>query len=251
MSQAEDARPVYRKIADDLRAEIFNGTYAPGDRLPGENALMKQYNVARMTARQALGVLAGEGLTEARTGSGVYVRSFTPIRRSGITRLSASQWGAGRSIWDSDTEGRNRDVDQLVVVEAPIPANVAHVLQVDENSRGWRRDRRYTVDKKPVMLSTSWLPADLVDGSPITQPDTGPGGIYARLADLGHAPVHAVEEIQGRMPSAEEAERLRLGAGTPVIVIARTAFDSDRRPVEFNFMVLDSSVYLLDYEFDL
>ncbi|WP_425086367.1 hypothetical protein [Streptomyces liangshanensis] len=35
----------------------------------------------------------------------------------------------------------------------------------------------------------------------------GPGGIYARLAELGIAPVHFREEIRSRMPPQTEAER--------------------------------------------
>lgn len=51
------------------------------------------------------------------------------------------------------------------------------------------RRRRFVLDGKPVLLSTSYLPAALVAGSAITQPDTGAGGTYARLAELGAAPV--------------------------------------------------------------
>jgi len=43
----------YRLIASDLRAAISRGEYPAQARLPGENDLMRQYQVARMTARQA------------------------------------------------------------------------------------------------------------------------------------------------------------------------------------------------------
>ncbi|KPC70444.1 GntR family transcriptional regulator, partial [Streptomyces sp. NRRL F-6602] len=52
-----DRRPKYQRIADTLREAIQAGEYGPGDRLPGENDLMATHDVARMTARQALGVL--------------------------------------------------------------------------------------------------------------------------------------------------------------------------------------------------
>jgi DNA-binding GntR family transcriptional regulator len=67
-------RPKYQRIADDLRAAIAAGTYGPGERIPGENDLMATYGVARMTARQALAVLADDGLTDTRRGAGVFVR---------------------------------------------------------------------------------------------------------------------------------------------------------------------------------
>ena len=56
------------------------------------------------------------------------------------------------------------------------------------------------LDDKPVLLATSYLPASVVAGSAITREDTGPGGTYARLAELGYKPVHFREEIRSRMP---------------------------------------------------
>lgn len=69
----DDPRPKYQRIADSLREAIQSGEYGPGDRLPGENDLMGTYGVARMTARQALGVLRDEGIAESRKGAGVFV----------------------------------------------------------------------------------------------------------------------------------------------------------------------------------
>ncbi|NED88210.1 UTRA domain-containing protein, partial [Streptomyces sp. SID11233] len=73
----------------------------------------------------------------------------------------------------------------------------------------------------------------------ITQEDTGPGGTYARLAEIGAKPVRFVEELRSRMPSREETERLRLSEGTPVVEIYRTALTEEGRAVEVNRMLLD------------
>lgn len=52
------------------------------------------------------------------------------------------------------------------------------------------------------------------------------------------------------MPNAEEAASLGLAAGTPVVLVVRTAFAEGGRVVEVNEMVLDSAAYVLEYEFD-
>lgn len=249
-SQGGSRLPKYQRIADALRAAIQSGDYGPGDRLPGENDLMATYDVARMTARQALGVLQNEGLAEARKGAGVFVRAFKPLRRRGIQRLAQEQWGSGRSIWSADTEDRELVVDQIEVREEGADSRIADALDIPEGSRVWARSRRFVLDGKPVLFATSHLPSDVVADSVITQVDTGPGGTYARLAELGHKPVHFREEIRSRMPSAEEAERLSLSMGTPVIQIIRTAFTEGRRAIEVNEMTLDSASYVLEYDFD-
>ncbi|MFD7259770.1 GntR family transcriptional regulator [Streptomyces sp. NPDC059874] len=249
-SQGSTRQPKYQRIADALRKAIQSGEYGPGDRLPGENDLMATYEVARMTARQALGVLQNEGLAEARKGAGVFVRAFKPLRRRGIQRLAQEQWGSGRSIWSVDAEDRELVVDEIQVREEEADRRIADVLAISPGSRVWARSRRFVLDGKPVLFATSYLPAELVADSAITQTDTGPGGTYARLAELGHGPVHFREAIRSRMPSADEAERLSLSMGTPVIQIIRTAFAEGGRAVEVNEMTLDSASYVLEYDFD-
>ncbi|MER5781601.1 GntR family transcriptional regulator [Streptomyces mobaraensis] len=242
--------PKYQRIAAALRQAIQDGEYGPGDRLPGENDLMAAYQVARMTARQALGVLQTEGIVEARKGAGVFVRSYRPIRRRGVPRLSSASWGSGRSIWSGDIEDRTLVVDRLEVAQRPAPGPVAELLGVPEGEPVRVRSRRYVLDGKPVLFSVSYLPAELVAGTSIESEDTGPGGTYARLTELGHRPVRFREEIRSRMPSVEEAERLDLAPGTPVVLICRTAFTAEGRAVEVNEMTLDSASYVLEYEFE-
>ncbi|MDX3098974.1 GntR family transcriptional regulator [Streptomyces sp. ME19-03-3] len=193
-----------------------------------------------MTARQALSVLQNEGIAESRKGTGVFVRDFWSLRRRGIQQLAQEQWGAGRSIWSADIADCELVVDQVSAGVLDVPAGDAVCV----------RSRRFVLDGKPVLLSTSYLPADLVAGTAITREDTGPGGTYARLAELGSKPVRFREEIRSRMPSQDEATRLGLSIGMPVILICRTAFADEGRPVEVNEMTLDSAAYILEYDFD-
>nr|WP_236655479.1 GntR family transcriptional regulator [Streptacidiphilus carbonis] len=241
--------PPYRRIADDLRRRILDGDLPPGAVVPSENVLVEQYEVAAETARRALAVLAAEGLTEARRGSGTRVRSFRPILRQAGRRLSAEQWGSGRSVWQADLDQRPMAVDSASVDQRPCPGRIAGALGLEEGAPVWVRDRRYLVEGAPVMLATSYLPAEMVAGSAITRLDSGPGGTYARLAELGWAPTDFREQVRVRMPLPEEALALALGAGTPVVLIARFAFARDGVPVEVNEMTLDASRYLMEWEF--
>lgn len=242
------ARVGYREIADELRQEIDSGQLKPGAKVPGENDLMAKYGVEQPTARRALDVLKNEGLVVAKRGSGTFVREFRPIRRVSPDRLKTVVWGAGRSIWSADLGVRPMDQGTEVTTE-PAPPIVAHVLEVDEGTAVVVRRRRFAVEDKPVQLATSYYPAHLVEGSPITQPNTGEGGSYARLGDLGYKPVRFREELRTRMPREHERQTLDLAQGTPVIEIVRTAYTSEDLPVEVNLMVLDGASYVLEYKF--
>jgi GntR family transcriptional regulator len=177
------------------------------------------------------------------------VRDFRPIVRVGIGRLGLSTWPSGESVWTTETEGRDLAVDQVEVFETEAPKHVRALLGLGQDARAVLRSRRYVLDGKPVLLSRSWLPAAIGAGTPIARPDTGPGGIYARLSDLGHAPVRFREDLRSRMPLPAEADRLQIPAGTPVVEICRVALDAAGTPVEMNEMTADSSAYVFRYEF--
>jgi len=239
----------YRVIAAALREAIQSGDYPPGSRLPGENDLMRDYQVARMTARQAIALLISEGRAVARKGAGVYVREFRPIIRAGITRL-AGTWADGRSIWSADIENRDLTVDQAHVTREEPPDRIRNLLDLPDDEReAIVRRRRFVLDGKPVLLSASYLPTGIAAGTPIEQSDTGPGGTYARLADAGHPPARFREDLRARMPEPGEAERLNLPSGTPVVEVARIAYTSTGRIVEVNEMIADASAYIFRYDF--
>lgn len=242
----------YRVIAGDLRAAIARGDYSAPGRLPGENDLMRKYQVARMTARQALAQLVNEGLAIARKGSGFYVREFRPVIRAGVGRLAARGWGSGRSVWSADVSDRDLTVDQLEVRRAEPPGHVRLLLDLADDSEAGvvSRSRRYVLDGKPVMLAVSYLPAQIAAGTMMEYQDAGPGGIYARLRELGHAPARFREDLRARMPEPEETSRLELPPGTPVVEIFRTAYTADGQIVEVNQMIADSSSYVFRYDFD-
>ncbi|GAV45687.1 GntR family transcriptional regulator [Streptomyces acidiscabies] len=239
-----------RQIADDLRARIDAGEFGPGARLPGEPALVRDYGVAKMTASGALKLLEAEGVAIRRPGSGTYVREFRPILRDATKRLSRDRRESGTSIWSADVGERPLAVTDVEVHEDSAPRWAARALDLNEGMRVVIRSRRYLVDGEPVQTAVSYLPADLVRGSRIMEPDTGPGGLYQRLAELGAEPVRFNEELRARMPSTEESTALSIPPGTPVIEICRTAYTSEGAPVEVNRMLLDAGSYALRYTFD-
>lgn len=238
----------YESIADVLRSRIASGDLAPGDKVPSENEIMEDFRVGRDTAYKALQVLRDEGLTESRRGAPTKVRKFHPVRRSASKRLSAEVWGSGTSMWDIDVRDERPQVMDVEVERVEASSRVAAALSVSRGTPVIRRSRRYALGGKPVLAAVSYLPADIADGTPIAEVDTGDGGIYARLRELGHGPVRFTEELRVRMPNKDEKTQLGLERGTPVILLVRTAFDESGRVVEVNEMVLDSSSYILDYE---
>jgi len=61
------------QLAAMLRARVGSGELAPNQPIPGESTLMRQYGVARETARKAVRTLAAERLVYVVQGRGAYV----------------------------------------------------------------------------------------------------------------------------------------------------------------------------------
>ena len=62
--------PAYAAVVDRLRRAIALGVVLPGDRLPPERTLSERLGVSRVTVREALRILQGEGVLITRRGSG-------------------------------------------------------------------------------------------------------------------------------------------------------------------------------------
>lgn len=241
--------PLYRQIADHLRDEILRGDLEPGERLPATRDLEERYGCAMGTIRQALGVLKSEGLVVARHGSGVYVRDDPPIHRLAHDRLSRAHRKAGRAAYlaEMEREGHEPEVEILEVGRSQAPAEIRERLHLDEDADVLVRRRRYLADDRPVQTATSYLPWDLVGDTRIAEADTGPGGIYARLEEMGHTLAHFTEEVRARAPVGGEARVLQLEKGVPVLSIVRTAYDTRDEPVEVCDTLLRADRFVLSY----
>lgn len=242
-------RPVYRQIADHLRDAIASGELRPGDQLPSETKLIERYGAARGTVREAVAILRTEGLIEVEHGRGAFVRVRPPIRRLAQDRFARKHRKAGRAAFlaEAQTEGWTPQVEVLDVGPTTAAAEVAARLEIEAGSDVLRRHRRYLADGQPVEVATSWLPLELVKGTAICETNPGPGGIYARLEELGHTLDHFTEEVEARMPSPDETRLLRLPPGTPVFRLVRAAHSKAGRIVEICDTVMAADHYVLSY----
>jgi GntR family transcriptional regulator len=243
-------RPVFKQIADGLRTAILSGELEPGARLPSEQQLIDSYRVARGTIRDAVDVLRSEGLVRTEHGRGTFVRDRPPVRRLAHDRFARRRRERGRAAYlaELEAEGRRPEVQVLEIARTKAPDEVAVWLQLAIGADVLVRRRRYLADGEPMELATSYIPWELAEGTPMIEPNTGPGGVYARLEERGHELKRFSEEVAARMPTSDEVRALVLEPGVPVIRLVRVAYDTDERPVEACDTVMAADRYVLSYE---
>ena len=124
-------QPIWKSIADTLTAEIGDGHYRPGDRLPTEAELAARFGVNRHTVRHAIAALVEAGTLRTRRGAGVFVTSVPtdyPLGRRVRfhQNVAASGRTASRRLTLLDT--RAADAKEAEALRLPPGAQV-HVME--------------------------------------------------------------------------------------------------------------------------
>jgi GntR family transcriptional repressor for pyruvate dehydrogenase complex len=68
---------LYEKIVEQIENRILSGSLQPGDKLPPENELAKQFCVSRTAIREAMKALSQKGLIIVQPGRGTFVIDST------------------------------------------------------------------------------------------------------------------------------------------------------------------------------
>jgi GntR family transcriptional regulator len=244
-----ETRSQYRQLADLLRTAIDRGEFAAGAVLPSEDELSRRYQISRPTVNRAIAILRAEGVVRVERGRGTVVRELPVLRRDAVTRQrirdSASARGAFQAELDQLGLAARSDVE---LAEEPAPADIAALLDINPGTTALTRRRQMYASNTPVQLAVSWLPLDIVAGTQLAQTDTGPGGTYSRLAELGHAPAAFIEYVRVRPPTDNEARFLRMDPEQRVIAIRRNARTAAGRIIEVNDIVLPAHQWELIYD---
>ncbi|WP_157254814.1 GntR family transcriptional regulator [Nonomuraea typhae] len=251
--------PPSRRIADDLRAEIQSGQLPPGFKLPAVRVLAERYGVTQSPVLKALAALKAEGLVIAIHGSGAYVRQANPVRRLGPDRYARHRWQTTTVEAHPDDRVDSPTVMQqgsqtqdVALVEAD--ERTAATLQIEVGDLVYERDRVVFRDGAPTHSITSYYRQADVEGTPLTDPRpgiAGRSGGFQVLTDQGLPPHEITEDLFARMPTIDEALKLDLPAGEPVVELHRVTRTAEGRPIEYARGVHASSRFAWSYTFEI
>lgn len=235
------------QIAEQLAHSILSGELQSGALLPSERELIERYGTTKSTAGKAIALLQAEGLVRTETGRGTFVQDIPKVKR--VRRIPPRGAGSGSSF----AEGMRKaglDPDTKLVQAELIrpPAEVAQRLDLADGDQALIRKRHMFADGRPVQLASSYIPLSVAGGVDLAFPDTGPTGIYERLAERGHRVTRFVEEIESRRPSTEEADFLRISRSQYVLEVTRMTCDPAGRTLEVTINVFPSNLWRLSYE---
>lgn len=242
---------LYQQVASELRKAIYSGVLGPGAQLPTEAQLMDDHGVSRNTVRLALGELVNEGLVTRTPRRGTVVRDRRPLLIYPQRELEPQPTGEVREAFAFAVSQEGREPTQLIEVLTVTPVEeIASRLELADGELAVVRRRLRFVDGQPYNTNDSYFPRELVANSEIARPGDIARGANRVLEELGHEQMRVIDDISARMPNQEEAERLQLELGTPVVVYVRVGYDRADLPVRVAVSVLPADKHLIRYELD-
>jgi GntR family transcriptional regulator len=216
--------PLYIQLKEYLRAQIETGVYPSGARLPSERELAHAFQMSRMTARQALQLLAKDGFISSRVGKGTYVRQ-PPIAQE--MRFFTS--------FTEDMRHRGLTPSSRVIRAAfdRADADVAERLRLAAGTEIVLLSRVRLADQDPMAWEICHLNRRLCPGI-LERHDFNQESLYHVLREVyGLKLIWAEETTGARMPNKEERDLLDMGSRTPVLSRTRVTYTEYDQPVEY------------------
>jgi GntR family transcriptional regulator len=210
---SDQGRARYEQIADHLRGLVAEG--GPGDRLPSEAELCARFGVSRMTARQAVQLVANDGLIERKRGAGTFIRS-RPVPRDLGSPLSFSGSMRARGMSSTSQTLSRRETD--------LTQEETEALGLQSGARGFMLERLRLADGTPMAIERAVMPGDLAGA---LGDDLGEGSLHDAFRAIGRNPTQAYAEVSARQATRRERDLLGLPASGIIVSERRTIFDQD------------------------
>lgn len=216
--------PLYFQVKEYLRSQIQSGQYKVDELIPSERELAEEFEINRLTVRQAINELVQEGLLYRQRGVGTFVSS--PKIEQPLTRLTN---------FSNDMINRGAVPGAQVVSVTIIPATkqIASNLHIEAGDEVLEIVRVRTADGEPMCLERSYLSYKLA--YPLHGMDMENVSLYHLLeTKCGLKLVKAVQTIEAAAVRPEEAGILEMGIHEAVMLIERTTYaEGIEYPVEY------------------
>ncbi|MEV0287897.1 GntR family transcriptional regulator [Kribbella sp. NPDC050820] len=220
----------HAEVADELRRRISSGEIT--DELPSIDEMGRQFGVGRATIRVALQTLTAEGLIEGGAGH---------LKR--VRRENRMQWAmstlelrrlADDDLWsDSVRQAGHKPSAEISVQLVQADEELSAALEVPAGDQVVLQTGLRRIDGRPHHLTDTYFPRWLVDAHPelaIPQ-DLSAHDRILTAADLSQA--YFDDGITARMPNPEEAHKLAMDRGVPLLIHTRIGYSADDRPLRY------------------
>lgn len=211
-------QPLYIQLADLIRGQIIDGSYAPGTMLPSENELVQTYQVSRVTVRQALALLHQEGMVKRAQGKGTFVADQT------IEQNFFSLHDFSREL---QSKGHVPSFEILGHEWKSATAELKELFQLTSDGAVLVIERIKYSDQSPIMLEKVFIPKVRIPGFPLRAIKSK---LLSTILDETYS-VHLVrvrKSIQPIKIGRIEAGHLKVSPGSLGLLLDRVTWTNEK-----------------------
>lgn len=214
--------PLYQQLKAAIEERIASGEWMPGTQLPSERELCDQFQISRITVRQAIAALVTEGRLTRTQGRGTFVA--LPRIEQRLSRLTGF-------TQDMHARGKRPSAQVLQLESVPAWPNVARALQLKTGDAVILLKRLRFADGEPLAIETAYLPDSVCHD--LLKEKLNNRSLYDILTkNYDIVPTRAEQQLEAAPCPSAEAKLLGVRTGSPVLHIYRTTFGRDGRPFE-------------------
>lgn len=215
--------PKYVQIQNSILNWIEAGDLKPGDLVPSERELSEQFDVSRMTVRQAISTLVSHGVVQRVRGLGTFVREPKNEYDIGLL-VSFTESALKRGFKPS---GRLLEFDINLADE-----KIASILNIDLGQKVCRLVRVRFGNNEPMVLERCHFPYSFCPG--IEKFDLENNSIYQIWREEYGIVFRRIRQSLECVSATEfEAEALDVPVGFHLMLVERVSFDINGDPVEY------------------
>lgn len=214
--------PIYHQLEELVKNQIDSGQLQPDQAIPSEREFAEQYQISRMTVRQALTNLVNEGFLYRKKGTGTFVnkRKVEQVLQ-GLTSFTE----------DMIERGFTPSSEILSYTKVPASRSVALHLEIGQEEPVLQIERIRLADGVPMALETTYMPFDLAKDLTKEQAEDS---IYRYIEEkLSLTIDEARQELEAVVANADDAKYLHIEQGSPVLRIMRITYLEDGTPFEY------------------
>jgi GntR family transcriptional regulator len=214
--------PQYHRVERYLRDRIWSGLLRPGDPIPPESHLVRQFKVSRTTVRQAVGRLVYEGLIERHRGRG----SFVAEPRLEHTKMFLSFEEEMRA------RGARPAIKLLDMQTVPAEGRVAQQLGLQEATPVFMLERQRIVDGQVIGYEIRYLLQHI--GEALTPDEIRNEPLVPALRRiLGKPRTRLGLIVSASAAGRRDARILETKLGAPVLIRENTWYVDPEGPVQY------------------
>jgi GntR family transcriptional regulator len=224
--------PLYKEVKAGITRRLVAGEWQPGEAIPSESRLAREFSVSIGTLRKAIDELVAEKILLRHQGRGTFVAThsedrtlfyfFHIVGQDGSHELPVTELKSFRQCAAS-AEEQSR-------------------LHLGARATVYRIQNVLHLGSKPVILDEISVPTmrfPRLDEKTFSGREGTIYGLYQ--ARYGINVIRISERLSATVPPGRVASRLRMTRSEPALLIKRVAYTYDDQPVEYRVSWVNSA----------